>query len=176
MRGNSWRDEPRCPSLDALALIEVPHWGFDGRELRGELVVAREVSGDLAAVFATLYKERFPIERMERIDRFDSDDDRSMAANNSSGFCFREIAIGGGLSRHALGLAIDINPVQNPYVVGDQVFPPAARAFLDRSQVRPGMIVRPSVVVEAFSAIGWEWGGDWTTRSDYHHFYQPDPE
>ena len=170
MRGKSWSTDPRCPPFDSLALIEVPHWDFDGAVRYGEIVVAAEVAESVASAFAAIFDAQFPIERIERIDHFDANDDLSMAANNSSGFCFREIAIGGGLSKHALGLAVDINPVQNPYVVAGQVFPAKAREYLDRDNLRPGMIVRPSPVVEAFEAIGWEWGGDWTTKSDFHHF------
>ena len=170
MRGLSWKDDPRCPAFDELSIIEVRHWTFEGAEESGEIVVASSVAADIAAVFDVIARERFPIQSVSRIDFFDADDDRSMAANNCSAFCFREIAIGGGLSKHALGFAVDINPVQNPYVVGGRVLPDAAREFLDRDNLRPGMLVRPSPVISAFDAMGWEWGGDWTSKSDYHHF------
>jgi hypothetical protein len=173
MRGVSWSNDPRCPRFDDLALLRIPYTDFAGARRRGELVVAAAVAEDVLDVFAAIDGARFPIAQMVRIDFYDADDDLSMAANNCSGFCFREVSRGSGLSRHALGLAIDINPIQNPYVVDDEVLPEAGRAYLDRENLRSGMIVRPSPVIDAFAAIGWEWGGDWTTLSDYHHFAVP---
>jgi poly-gamma-glutamate synthesis protein (capsule biosynthesis protein) len=170
MRGVSWRDDPRCPRFEALALVEVAYRDFGGLRRDGELVVAAELGDALLGVFRRLFEIGFPIARMQRVELYAGDDDRSMAANNSSAFNFRTIAGTDVLSQHALGRAIDINPVQNPYLVGDAISPPAAAEFLDRDDLRPGMIVRPGPVVEAFDAIGWEWGGDWTSRKDYHHF------
>jgi hypothetical protein len=171
MTGRSWRaDDPRCPGFDALALLRLRHVDFAGEEHDGELVVARAVADAVVEVFVRLFAARFPIHRLQRIDAFGGDDQRSMAANNSSGFNFRTIAGTTLLSHHARGLAIDLNPVQNPYQRGDLVEPPAAAGYLDRADVRPGMIVRPGPVTDAFDAIGWEWGGDWTSRKDYHHF------
>lgn len=169
MRGRSWKDDPRCPAFEELALLRMNHWGFDGEVHRGEMIVAADVADDALAVFAAIFAARFPIERMARIDAFDADDEASMAANNASAFCFRE-SLAGHLSEHALGRAIDINPVQNPMVLRGVVYPPAGREYLDRQRVRPGMIVRPGPVVAAFDAIGWDWGGDWTSYPDYHHF------
>ncbi len=170
MRGRSWIDsDPRCPPLSALALITVDHWGFDGVVHRGEMVVGADVADELVACFGDIFAAGFVIERMQPIDHYDADDDASMAANNASSFCFRN-APSGRLSEHAFGLAVDINPVQNPMVIGDRVWPDAGAGYLDREDVRPGMIVRPGPVVEAFDAIGWEWGGDWESLKDYHHF------
>ena len=170
MRGASWREHERCPAFEALALVRVSHHGFDGGVHDGELIIAAAVAEDVVRVFERIFAARFPIERMVRIDAYGGDDDRSMADNNSSGFCFRTIAGTGTLSLHALGTAIDLNPVQNPFIKGDSVCPPAARAYLDRTDIRPGMIVRPDPVTDAFDAIGWEWGGDWTRAKDYQHF------
>lgn len=170
LRGVSWHPDPRCPDLAELALVSLRHVGFDGADHDGELVVAAAVADDVARAFERIYQARFPIERMIRIDAYGGDDDRSMAANNSSGFNFRTVAGTDSLSLHAFGTAIDINPVQNPYVLGDRILPPAAAAFVDRSDLRPGMIVRPDPVTDAFDAIGWEWGGDWESRKDYQHF------
>lgn len=170
MRGRSWADDPRCPAMDDLALLRLPYWDFDGRERVGELVVARSVGDAVRWVFSRLHALRFPVARMARIDAFDGDDRRSMDANNSSGFNFRVVEGTSRLSRHALGRAVDINPVQNPWVRGDLVLPPAGRAHLDRERDAAGMISRPGPVVEAFEATGWEWGGDWDGYRDYHHF------
>lgn len=169
MRGRSWRDDPRCPPWNELALLTVEHVGFDGAVHTGELVVAAAVADELRLCFDAIFDAGFPIERMVPIHHYDADDDASMAANNASSFNFRT-APSGRLSEHAFGLAVDINPVQNPMVIGDRVWPDAGAEYLDRRDVRPGMILRPGPVVEAFDAIGWEWGGDWESLKDYHHF------
>ncbi len=170
MSGRSWHDEPECPRFSSLRLVRLTHLGFDGRAHTGELVVAAEVAQEVAAIFERLYLAHFPIERMQLIDAFAGDDDASMAANNSSAFNFRFVAGTRVLSHHALGLAIDVNPVQNPWLRGDRVDPPAGRDYLDRDHLRPGMIVRPGPVVSAFEAHGWYWGGDFEGTRDYHHF------
>jgi hypothetical protein len=107
---------------------------------------------------------------MERVEAYGGDDDASMAADNTSAFNCREITGGGAFSNHSWGTAIDVNPLENPYVKGDVVLPDAGAAYLDRSDVRPGMIVDGDVVVTAFAAIGFEWGGDWNRLKDYQHF------
>jgi hypothetical protein len=170
MIGRSWRPEPECPPFSALRLVQVTHLGFDGRAHKGEIVVAAEVANEVAAIFERLYLAHFPIERLELIDEYAADDDASMAANNSSAFNFRFVSGTRLLSHHALGLAIDLNPVQNPWLRGDRVDPPAGRDYLDRDHLRQGMIVRPGPVVAAFEAHGWYWGGDFEETRDYHHF------
>lgn len=169
MRGRSWTDDPRCPRFEDLALIEIEHRGFDGAIHEGELIVAAAVAGEVLAIFERILAADFPIARVQRIDRYEADDEASMADNNASCFCFRT-APSGKLSEHAFGLAIDINPVQNPMIIGDRVWPEEGTDYLDRGDLRPGMIVRPGPVVEAFDAAGWSWGGDWTAIKDYHHF------
>ena len=170
MRGRSWHADPACPPLSALRLVRVSHHDFDGRVQLGELIVAAQIASEVVAIFERLFAARFPIASLQRIDRFEGSDDASMAANNSSAFNFRRVQGTDVLSHHALGLAIDINPCQNPWVRGDRVDPPAARAYLDRQQLRPGMIVRPGPVLAAFGEYGWYWGGDFDGMSDYHHF------
>jgi putative cell wall-binding protein len=169
MTGSSWR--PGCPvALDDLALIEMTHWGFDGQVHHGRLVVGRGVAADVLASFERIYQARFPIERMRLVDEYGADDDRSMAANNTSAFNCRRVTGGTSWSEHSYGTAVDINPVQNPYVRGSTVAPTAGSRYLDRSDVRPGMIVRPGAVTTAFDRIGWGWGGDWSSVKDYQHF------
>ena len=170
MIGASWHPDARCPAWGDLVVIRMPHWGFDAVVHPGELVVAAAVADDVVSAFARIFAARFPIERMVRIDAYGGDDNRSMEANNTSAFNFRTIAGLDSLSLHSFGTAIDINPAQNPYIAGERVLPPAAMAYLDRADVRPGMLVRPGPVTDAFDAIGWEWGGDWSPRKDYHHF------
>lgn len=170
MRGSTWRDEPRCPAFADLAVLHMNHWTFADELGDGELIVARDVADDLAGVFAALFEARFPIASIRPMYCFGGDDLASMAANNSSAFNFRTIAGTDRLSQHALGDAVDINPLLNPWVRETEVLPPAGSAYLDRSDVRPGMIVRPGVVTAAFDAIGWTWGGDWPDVQDLHHF------
>jgi poly-gamma-glutamate synthesis protein (capsule biosynthesis protein) len=117
-----------------------------------------------------MYEARYPIERIERVDAYDGDDNASMAANNTSAFNCRTVAGSSTLSQHAFGRAVDINPVQNPYVTGGGVFPPAGEDYVDRAPVRPGMIVRPGPTTSAFADVGWGWGGDFSGKKDYQHF------
>ncbi len=172
MTGVSWH--PDCPvSFDELALLELPHWGFDGEIHRGKLVVARAVAPALITVFKALFAVKFPIERMVPVDEYGGDDERSMAANNSSGFNCRRVIGEKRWSLHARGLAVDLNPVQNPYLKGGKVYPPEAAAYLNRSDLRAGMIVRNDPVHSAFRAIGWKWGGLWRRGKDYQHLSAP---
>lgn len=173
MRGRSWHPDPRCPPYDALALLTVDHHGLDSVRHTGQLVVAAELADELLEAFAQLWAADFPIERMEPIDAFDGDDDASMAANNCSAFNFRTIAGSETLSQHAYGVAIDINPRWNPMITKSGIHPPSGAAWLDRDDLRPGMITRPGIVVEIFDRLGWEWGGDWTHVKDFHHFAKP---
>jgi len=170
MRGRSWRDDPRCPPFERLRLLNLPFFGFDGQEQAGEMVVAAEIADEVVAIFESLAARSFPIRSMRRIDSFDGDDDASMEADNSSAFNFRVIPGSASLSHHALGLAVDINPRENPMIVHGVVHPPSARDFLDRSKSRPGMITADSEVVALFRDHGWYWGGDWSDMPDYHHF------
>lgn len=155
-----------------LRLLSVNHWGFDGTVQGGEIVVHQDQAANVLEVMRELFEVRFPIERMELVDVYGGDDDRSMAANNTSGFNCRAVAAQPGTwSQHAYGRAVDINPVQNPYVPrSGPVAPPAGAGYLDRSDPRPGMILAGDPVVRAFAAAGWEWGGSWTGARDYQHF------
>ena len=160
-----------CPTpVGDLRLLEVTHWGFDGRTHRGELVVHEDVAPAVVGVFRALHGARFPVARLETVDRYGADDDRSMAANNTSAYNCRRVAGSTSWSEHAYGRALDLNPVQNPYVRVGTVEPDAGRAYLDRTLVRPGMVVAGDAVVRAFAAAGWEWGGAWRTAKDYQHF------
>ena len=169
MTNRSWRDDPRCPSFDDLAYLELDHVTFDGGTARGELVVAAAVAARAVEVFRRLYQLGFPIRQMRLVDDYEGSDDASMSADNSSAFNFRVIAGTTLLSQHAHGRAIDINPVENPWRRPEILLPPEGEAFADRTNVRPGMIVRPGPVVAAFDELGWEWGGDWRHAFDDHH-------
>ncbi len=169
MTGSSWRPDPRCPALAELAYVEVDHRTLDGGDARGELVVNARIAPQTLALFHRLWAIGFPIARMRLIDDHGADDDRSMAADNSSAFCFRTVAGTDLISQHAFGLAIDLNPVENPWVQPGRFVPAEGAPFLDRARLRPGMIVRPGPVTRVLDELGWEWGGDWRHASDYHH-------
>ena len=168
---SSWR--PGCPvGLDDLRLLRLSFWGFDAAAHSGEIVVHRAVAAGVVTVFRKLFDARFPIRRMRLVDVYGGDDGRSMAANNTSGFnCRRSTGDARAWSEHSYGRAIDINPIQNPYVPGrGPVEPDAGAAYADRSSRALGVIHAGDVVVRAFRSIGWEWGGDWNRSKDYQHF------
>ncbi len=142
---------------------------FAGRERTGELVVHESDVTAVAIAFKLMWDARFPIERMRLVDDYGGSDERSMAANNTSGFNCRRVDASRRWSQHALGRAIDINPVQNPYVRATTVQPSAGRTYLDRRDVRPGMLVEGSAAVAAFDRIGWGWGGRWRSSRDHQN-------
>lgn len=168
--GPSWR--PGCPVEPAdLRRIMVDYHTFEGDVKVGSLVVHRRVAPALVGVFDQLFAERFPFERVTAVDAFDASDAAAMAANATTAFNCRAVTGRPGVwSEHSYGTAIDINPVQNPYVTRNTVEPSAGGDFVDRGAVRPGMVVTGGVVDSAFAAIGWEWGGRWRTIKDYQHF------
>lgn len=168
-----WSWHPGCPvPLARLRLVTVDHWGFDGRLHVGEIVVNADAAQDVLLVFEALFDARYPIDRMQPVDAYRGDDGRSMAANNTSGFNCRYATGHPGIwSEHAFGLAIDVNPVQNPYVsASGSVSPPRGAGFVGRSGRVPGVIHPGDPVVRAFADIGWSWGGSWLATKDYQHF------
>ena len=153
-----------------LRTVRVTHWGFDGRPHEGAIVVNRRVAGDVVAVFRRLHAARFPIRRLEPVSAYRGSDDASMAADNTSGFNCRRVGGSSAWSMHAYGLAIDVNPIENPYVLGGRVSPPAGRRFLDRKSGARGLAVEGGELVRALESVGWSWGGRWTGSRDYQHF------
>jgi hypothetical protein len=162
-----------CPvGPSQLRRVRLTYWGFDRKAHGGALVVNVSVVGEVVRVFRRLYVKRFPIRRMRPIDAYHGQDEHSLNHDNTAGFNCRYV-IGPGPERwsvHALGLAIDVNPVENPYLDGGRVHPKAGRAYLDRSRLRRGMAVPGGLLVRAFAAQGWSWGGRWTSAPDYQHF------
>jgi len=167
---SSWREG--CPvGLEDLRYLELAHWDYDGNVTTGELVVAASAAEDIANAFGEMFAAEFPIARMKLVDEYAADDDLSMAANNTSAFNCREVAWRPGVwSVHSLGLAIDINPLVNPYVSATRLLPPEGAEYADRSVGAPGLIHAGDVVVAALADIGWSWGGDWSSAKDYQHF------
>jgi hypothetical protein len=177
MRGTTWR--PECPvPLEDLRLLRFNHWGFDGEIKRGPMVVHRDVAEDVLWAFRQLFEAGFPIKRVglarEYVpERFEPE--YSSRRSVTAGFNCRPVLTprgpGSSFSRHAYGLAIDINPLQNPYVTADGfVRNREARRYVDRSRRLQGMIHDGDVVVRAFAEIGWTWGGRWSGDKDYMHF------
>jgi hypothetical protein len=164
----SW--EPGCPvAPDGLRIITMSHWNYAGTVSHGKVVVAAGLANLVVDIFRDLYDARFPIERMELVDKYNGDDGQSMEANNTSAFNCRLVTGGSSYSEHSYGRAIDINPLVNPYVKGSTVLPPAGSAYFDRSLDAPGMIHANDEVVQAFAARGWIWGGTWSSLKDYQH-------
>ena len=152
----TWR--PGCPvPLRDLRYLRVSFVRFDGTAGYGRMVVHEDRARAVVGVFRSLYEQRFPIRRMRLVDAYRGSDAASMAANNTSAFNCRRVTGGTSWSEHSYGRAIDLNPVQNPYVSGSTVQPPAGAAYVDRSPLRKGMVTRG--VRSAFSAVGWSWGG-----------------
>jgi hypothetical protein len=165
----SW--EPGCPvAPDGLRIITMSHWNYAGTVSHGKVVVAAGLANQVVDIFRDLYDARFPIERMELVDKYNGDDGQSMAANNTSAFNCRLVTGGSSYSEHSYGRAIDINPLVNPYMKGSTVLPPAGSAYVDRSLDAPGLIHANDEVVQAFAARGWIWGGTWSSLKDYQHF------
>lgn len=162
-----------CPvNPSDLRLMHLSFWGFDRRPHIGTMVVNASVTSDVMKIFNVLYQQQFPIRRMQPVDAFNGSDAESMAADNTSGFnCRPSDATGSAHSpEHALGKAIDVNPVENPDASGKNVMPPAGKDFLNRSDLRAGMAVPNGVLVKAFAAAGWVWGGPSASGPDYQHF------
>jgi len=173
-RGESWR--PGCPvPLSDLRLVTVSHWDFGGREREGQLVVHRTAAQPLTKVFRQLHKLQFPIRHMKLADMYGPKRARPADGDITGSFrCRRAVPSpcgtgSGNWSNHAYGLAIDINPVENPYVGCGAVHDARSRRYVDRTPLRKGMVT--PAVVRAFASIGWEWGGDWSGKTkDYMHF------
>lgn len=168
---SSWSEE--CPvALEELAYLTVSHYGFDQRFHTGEIIVNAAWAERIVEVFRKLHEARFPIEQMRVITAEEIDAHPTGDWNDTTSFVCRPAVGSGSWSMHAYGLAIDVNPFHNPYLKGDLVLPELASAYLDRDDVRLGMIVEGDVVTRAFAEIGWPWGGHWRTLKDWMHFSQ----
>ena len=167
--GESW--SPSCPvPLRRLRYVTVSFRGFDGKPHTGELVVSARVAGDVVSAFRRLYALSFPIEEMRLPTTADLRAKPTGDGNNTAAYVCRAARGQTRFSAHAYGTAIDVNPFQNPEVRRDLVLPELASAYATRSWRRPGMFLPGSPQVAAFSAIGWVWGGTWTSLKDPMHF------
>lgn len=173
MQGKSYKEDCTVPRED-LRYVHVRHMGFDGEAKDGELVVNKAIADDVLEIFEELYKADYPIEKVRLVDEYDADDEASMSDNNSSAFNFRFISHTTRISRHGLGMAVDINTRYNPYVKtvdGKLSIEPANGAdYVDRSKDFPHKIDHEDLCYKLFKEHGFTWGGDWTHSKDYQHF------
>ena len=159
---------PLAPS--SLRALRLTHHEFNGHVRSGTLVVNASLAPQTVRAFHDLYLQRFPMTSIAPLSAFGGSDDASMAANNTSGFNCRTVAGSSSWSEHSYGLAIDINPVQNPYVRGTSVQPPAGAPYAYDRSPRPGVITSGGPVVRSLATAGYQWGGYWTNSKDYQHF------
>lgn len=169
MQGKSYKRECRLKRSDLRYLV-VWHVDAEGRRHKGEIVCHKTIAADLLDIFRELYKEKYPIERIRLIDDYDGDDDKSMRDNNTSAFNYRRVAGSKKLSKHSMGMAIDINPLYNPMVKRGKVSPDISRRYADRSLPFEYKITKDDPCVKAFKKHGFRWGGDWKSLKDYQHF------
>ncbi len=159
-----------CPvSLNSLRMVRVSHWDFAGRVRTGRLVINRDAASDVVAIMRDLYAAKFPIRWMVPIERFGGSDFHSIEADNTSAFNCRYVDGTTRWSNHAYGRAIDINPIENPYVSRGRTSHKASVRFVTRTPTRPGMIVEGDAATRAVDAAGWGWGGRWSGAKDYQH-------
>ena len=164
--------QPKGVELDTL---KVQHIDFQGQPQQGIIICNKKISNDLREIFAELYKAKYPIERIRPISEYDNDDERSMRANNTSCYCYRVVEGSTKLSKHAQGLAIDINPLYNPCVRRKKdgtllIQPATGKPYVDRSKKFKYKITRQDLCYRLFMQHGFRWGGAWRSLKDYQHF------
>ncbi len=174
MQGKSYPKGCRV-SRSSLRYVRLLHHDVDGKVRMGELVCNKQIASDVLQVFRKLYDEGYAIHSVRLIDDFGADDERSMRANNTSCFCYREVKGSRKLSAHALGMAIDLNPLYNPYYRRHRdgkvtVQPSNALEYCDRNGHYPYKITRADLAYRLFVGLGFSWGGAWRTVKDYQHF------
>lgn len=166
----TWR--PGCPvKLEDLAYLEVEHWGFDNKVHQGQLIVHTQVANEVMEIFAELYRQRYPIEKIKLMSDYQGNDEKAMRDNNSSAFnCRTKSMDPRAYSNHSYGRAIDFNARLNPLVSGRHTYPKNSKPYRDRNQNIPGMIHENDPLYQAFDKRGWFWGGHWQNTPDYQHF------
>jgi hypothetical protein len=174
MQGKTYKENPYIGRND-LRHIRALHWDYDGQIHVGEMVVNKQIADVVARIFRQLYDAKYPIQRMLLPDVYNADDETQMRDNNSSCFCYRAIAGSTKLSKHARGLAIDINTLYNPYYKdradGTRFIQPATAAeYCDRTKDFRYKIDEQDLCLRLFTEAGFEWGGTWTSCKDYQHF------
>lgn len=173
MEGTTWHSNLDCPARSELRLLTIPFVDFSGDLKLGRMIVSKEVQDEVLTIFEAIGDAGFRIQQMQLVSDFDGSDDKSMDANNTSAFNCRLTTGGTRLSQHSFGTAIDINPIQNPYVTSTITLPEAGVNFDqpdERNHEHQGVILDQSIVVTAFANTGWSWGGNWSSLKDYQHF------
>ena len=177
IKGKSFKDDCTI-SREDLRYLHVLHKDIDGNVKEGEMIVNQYIAEDVLDILKELYKADYPIEKIRLVDEYDADDEASMEDNNSSSFNFRFISHTNKVSKHGLGLAVDINTLYNPYtkvVDGERIIEPVTgEPYLDREAEFPYKIQKGDLCYKLFTEHGFEWGGDWSDRKDYQHFEMPD--
>ena len=174
MQGKTYKENPYI-KRDDLRHIRALHWDYDEKIHVGEMICNKQIADCVVSILRQLYDAKYPIQRMLLPDVYDADDETQMRDNNTSCFCFRAIAGSTKLSKHARGLAVDINTLYNPYYKdrtdGTRFIQPATAAeYCDRTKSFPYKIDHNDLCFRLFSLAGFEWGGDWTTCKDFQHF------
>ena len=174
MQGKTYKENPYI-GRDDLRHVRALHWDYDNQMHVGEMIVNKQIAECVARILRQLFDAKYPIQRMLLPDVYDADDETQMRDNNSSCFCYRTIAGSANLSKHARGLAVDINTLYNPYYkVRDDgtlfIQPATAEAYCNRDWDFPYKIDHDDLCFRLFTEAGFDWGGDWTTRKDYQHF------
>ena len=161
-------------SLDQLRFLHVLYYDFNNEIKDGELICNKQIADDLLEIFSTLYDNAYQIDKIQLIDVYDADDDLSCADDNTACFNYRVVAGSTALSKHALGMAIDINPFYNPYVTypdgKERISPAGSEVYADRSNDNPHMIRKGDLCYQLFIDHGFTWGGEWKSLKDYQHF------
>ena len=173
MDDNSYKADCSVPLSD-LRYVRVLYYGFDESVHIGELVVSKKIAQDMIEIFRGLYDAKYQIGKMVLVDDYGADDNASMADNNTSAFNYRMVAGTSKLSNHALGLAIDINPLYNPWIYvldgKDIIDPPSGAQYADRTLGNPHYLDHDDLCYQLFIEHGFTWGGDWSSSKDYQHF------
>ena len=177
IKGKSYKDDCTLP-LEDLRYIHVLHKDLDGNTHEGEIICNVYIAYDVLDIFMKLYDAGYPIEKVRLVDEYNAEDEASMRDNNSSSFNFRFISHTTKISKHGLGLAVDINTLYNPYIKevnGKKILEPAtAGEYIDRSREFPYKIDTEDLCYRLFTEHGFEWGGSWQSAKDYQHFEVPD--
>ena len=173
------RDSITNPAKDVIPLqdlryVKIRYVDFDGKKQNGELICNQKIAQDLVEIFSELYDRQYPLASVRLVDDFGGDDLASMEADNTSCFNFREVTSSGGgrhkLSLHAYGLAVDLNPLYNPYVKKGKILPQSAKPYANRKNANPYRIDHEDLAYQLFTSHGFTWGGDWKSLKDYQHF------
>ncbi len=174
----SWSEG--CPvGLHDLRYLEISHWDFNYKKRTGKMIVHKSVAHDVVEIFEALYNIRYPIRQMKLVNHYNASDFASIEADNTSAFNCRKISAGKKWSNHAYGKAIDINPIENPYISRSgyishkKSLPFRKRIHKNTTSTDKAIIVHSDYIIELFKERGWKWGGDWRTIKDYQHFEKP---